>query len=204
VTKGVPDQVPDDGLTTRQRRLKPALIVNTGDGKGKSTAAFGTALRAWNQGWSIAVYQFMKSSDWRTGEREAFEELDRIHRATGAGGPVTWRAVGPGLSWLRKQEAAADPAEAARAAWAEVSSLLAAEAHRLYVLDEFTYPLTRRWLDTDEVIATLAGRPGTQHVIVTGRGAPAELLEIATTVTEMTKVKHPFDLGQKGQAGIEW
>ncbi len=204
MTKGIPNQVPDDGLTTRQRRLRPALIVNTGDGKGKTTAAFGTALRAWHQGWSVAVFQFMKSPDWRSGEREAFEALGRLHRDTGVGGPVSWQVVGSGRSWTRKPTSAPDPAEAARTAWAEVASLLQQQAHQLYVLDEFTYPLTWGWLDMDEVIATLVGRPGTQHVIVTGRNAPAELIEIATIVTEMTKVKHTFDQGQKGQAGIEW
>lgn len=204
MTKDTPDQVPDDGLTTRERRLRPTLIVNTGDGKGKSTAAFGTALRAWHQGWSLAVFQFVKSPDWRSGEREAFEALDRLHRATGAGGPVSWQAVGSGRTWVRKPAESPDQAGAAQAAWADVRARLATEAHQLYLLDEFTYPLTWGWLDVTEVVEVLADRPGTQHVIITGRGAPTALLEIATTVTEMTKLKHPFDAGQKGQAGIEW
>lgn len=195
---------PDDGLTTRQRRLRPALIVNTGDGKGKSTAAFGTALRAWRQGWSIGVFQFVKSPDWRSGEREAFEALDRLHAETGVGGPVSWQAVGAGRTATRKGADRQAQAEAAGAAWAEVSRRLAAEQHDFYVLDEFTYPLAYGWLDLDEVLATLAGRPGTQHLVITGRRAPQPLLDLATTVTEMTKLKHPFDTGQKGQAGIEW
>ena len=196
--------VPDDGLSTRQRRLRPALIVNTGDGKGKSTAAFGTALRAWQQGWSIGVFQFVKSPDWRSGERDAFEALDRLHRQTGTGGPVSWQAVGPGRTATRK---GADPdaqAAAAAAAWAEVTRRLSTQQHDLYVLDEFTYPLAYGWLDLADVLRVLAERPGTQHVIVTGRRAPEALLDLATTVTEMAKVKHPFDAGQKGQAGIEW
>ena len=196
--------VPDDGLTTRQRRLRPALIVNTGDGKGKSTAAFGTALRGWHQGWSIGVFQFVKSPEWRSGEREAFEALDRLHAETGIGGPVSWQAVGAGRTATRKGSDREEQAEAAQTAWAEVSRRLAAEQHDCYVLDEFTYPLSYGWLDLDQVLATLADRPGTQHVIITGRRAPQPLLDLATTVTEMTKLKHPFDTGQKGQAGIEW
>ena len=196
--------VPDDGLTTRQRRLRPALIVNTGDGKGKSTAAFGTALRGWHQGWSIGVFQFVKSPEWRSGEREAFEALDRLHAETGIGGPVSWQAVGAGRTATRKGSDREEQAEAAQTAWAEVSRRLAAEQHDCYVLDEFTYPLSYGWLDLDQVLATLAKRPGTQHVIITGRRAPQQLLDLATTVTEMTKLKHPFDTGQKGQAGIEW
>lgn len=204
VTRGTPDQLPDDGLTTRERRLRPALIVNTGDGKGKSTAAFGTALRAWNQGWSIGVFQFVKSPDWRSGEREAFETLGRLHDETGVGGPVSWQAVGSGRTWTRKGSDDGAQAEAALQGWQEVRTRLAAQAHELYVLDEFTYPLAWGWLDLGEVLSVLAGRPGTQHVIVTGRRAPQPLLDLATTVTEMAKVRHPFDAGQKGQAGIEW
>ncbi|MFT4297160.1 MAG: cob(I)yrinic acid a,c-diamide adenosyltransferase [Micropruina sp.] len=204
MSKGTPDRVPDDGLTTAQRRHRPALIVNTGPGKGKSTAAFGTALRGWHQGWSIGVFQFVKSGRWRSGEQAAFEALDRVHRETGAGGPVRWHTLGAGLTWTRAGSDRAAQAEAASGTWAEVRDALAAQAHTLYLLDEFTYPLTWGWLDLDEVIATLATRPGVQHVIVTGRNAPQPLLDIATTVTEMTKLKHPFDDGQKGQAGIEW
>ncbi len=204
VTRGMPSAVPDDGLSTQQRRLRPALIVNTGDGKGKSTAAFGTALRGWAQGWSIGVFQFVKSSSWHTGERVAFEALDALHRETGQGGPVSWIADGLGFTWTRRGGDLDAQAEIARATWGHVRELMAAQAHRLYVLDEFTYPLLRGWVDLDEVLQVLAERPGTQHVIVTGRRAPEALCELATTVTEMTKHKHPFDQGQKGQSGIEW
>ena len=202
--KGRPPQVADDGLTARQRRLRPALIVNTGDGKGKTTAAMGLALRGWHQGWSIGVFQFVKSGKWVSGERRALEALGAEHERTGAGGAVEWFATGTGRRWVRKPDAEVDQADAAREAWAEVALRLAEQRHNLYVLDEFTYPLTWGWLDVADVAATLRDRPGSQHVVITGRGAPAELLEIATTVTEMRKVKHPFDTGQKGQAGIEW
>jgi len=201
---GEPAAVPSDGLTTRQRRLRPALIVNTGDGKGKTTAAMGLALRGWHQGWSIGVFQFIKSGRWVSGERVALEALGAEHSRTGVGGEVAWFASGAGRSWVRKAEDRDEQAEAARQSWAEVSARLAAGRHPLYLLDEFTYPLTWGWLDLAEVVATLRDRPGAQHVVITGRNAPAELCELATTVTEMTKRKHPFDSGQKGQAGIEW
>lgn len=204
MTRGIPDQLADDELTTRQRRQRPALIVNTGPGKGKSTAAFGTALRAWNQGWSLGVFQFVKSPQWRSGEREAFEALGRLHDDTGVGGPVSWQAVGAGRTWVRQQSGREEQAATALTAWREVADRFATQRHQLYVLDEFTYPLAWGWLDLDEVVAALRDRPGIQHVIITGRNAPSALLELATTVTEMTKVKHPFDTGQKGQAGIEW
>nr|WP_300141149.1 cob(I)yrinic acid a,c-diamide adenosyltransferase [Propionicimonas sp.] len=202
--EGVPAAIPEDGLTARERRLRPALIVNTGDGKGKTTAAMGLALRAWHQGWSIAVFQFIKSGKWVTGERIALEALGAEHERSGAGGEVEWYATGSGRRWVRKPGAEPDQADAAREAWAEVRARLVEERHNLYVLDEFTYPLTWGWLDLADVVATLRDRPGAQHIVITGRNAPPELIEIATTVTEMHKVKHPFDSGQKGQAGIEW
>lgn len=202
--EGAPAHVADDGLTTRERRLRPALVVNTGEGKGKTTAAMGLALRAWHQGWSIGVFQFVKSGKWLSGERAALEALGAEHRRSGAGGEVEWFATGAGRRWVRKPDAEDDQSTAARAAWAEVKNRLAAERHTLYVLDEFTYPLTWGWIEVDDVVTTLRDRPGTQHVVVTGRDAPPELIGIATTVTHMTKVRHPFDTGQKGQAGIEW
>ena len=109
-----------------------------------------------------------------------------------------------GFTWTRRGGDLDAQAEIARATWGHVRELMATQAHRLYVLDEFTYPLLRGWVDLDEVLQVLAERPGTQHVIVTGRRAPEALCELATTVTEMTKHKHPFDQGQKGQSGIEW
>lgn len=202
--EGQPADVPADGISTRERRLRPALIVNTGEGKGKTTAAMGLALRAWHQGWSIGVFQFIKSGKWVSGERAALEALGAEHERTGAGGEVAWFATGWGRHWVRGAGTDPDRADAAREAWAEVADRLATQRHRLYVLDELTYPLTWGWLDIDDVVRALRDRPGVQHVVVTGRNAPAELLEIATTVTEMTKRKHPFDTGQKGQAGIEW
>ena len=196
--QGQPSVVPDDGLTTRQRRHRPLVIVHTGIGKGKSTAAFGLALRAWNQGWPIGVFQFVKSAKWKVGEERAL----RLLGASGEGGTVAWHKMGEGWSWV--QRSLADSEEAAKEGWEQVKRDLAAETYRLYVLDEFTYPLHWGWVPVDEVVSVLRERPGTQHVVITGRNAPAALIDAADLVTEMGKVKHPMDRGQKGQRGIEW
>ncbi|HWL96102.1 MAG TPA: cob(I)yrinic acid a,c-diamide adenosyltransferase [Nocardioidaceae bacterium] len=196
--QGKPATVPDDGLTTRQRRLRPLLGVHTGAGKGKSTAAFGLALRAWNQGWPIGVFQFVKSAKWRVGEERAL----RVLGASGEGGTVAWHKMGEGWSWVQRH--IEDSEEAAVEGWQQVKRDLAEQTYRLYVLDEFTYPMKWGWVDVDEVVSVLRDRPGTQHVVVTGRDADARLVQAADLVTEMGKVKHPMDAGQKGQRGIEW
>jgi len=202
--RGQPSRVPDDGLTTRVRRNAPLLAVHTGPGKGKSTAAFGMALRAWNQGFDVAVFQFVKSAKWKVGEEAVFRELGALHDERGVGGAVEWHKMGAGWSWSRKPGSEVDHAAAAADGWGEIARRLADETHDFYVLDEFTYPLKWGWVDTDEVVATLTARPGTQHVVITGRDAPPQLVEAADLVTEMTKVKHPMDAGRKGQRGIEW
>jgi cob(I)alamin adenosyltransferase len=204
MAKGVTPVQAADGLTTRQRRNSPLVIVHGGAGKGKSTAAFGLALRGWNQGWSIGVFQFVKSAKWRIGEQAALAALDDVHRTTGQGGPIEWHKMGSGWSWSRRAGTEEDHAEAAREGWAEIKRRLADETHTLYVLDEFTYLLKWGWLDIDDVVATLTNRPGYQHVVITGRDPQPRLLEIADVATEMTKIAHPFDKGQKGQKGIEW
>ncbi len=202
--QGQPIVVPDDGLTTRQRRNRPLLVVHTGDGKGKSTAAFGLALRGWNQGWRIGVFQFVKSAKWRIGEQTVLERLGRLHDDTGEGGPVEWHKMGAGWSWTRKQGDAEDHQLAAAEGWAEIKRRLAAQTHDLLVLDEFTYPMKWGWVDVDDVVTTLSGRPGRQHVVITGRNAHPALVDAADLVTDLVKVKHPMDVGQKGQRGIEW
>ena len=202
--KGQPTVVPNDGLTTRQRRNRPLIIVHTGPGKGKSTAAFGLALRGWNAGFRIGVFQFVKSAKWRIGEQTVLERLGALHAETGEGGPVDWHKMGSGWSWSRKGGTEDDHAAAAAEGWEEIKRRLAAEEHELYVLDEFTYPMKWGWVDVDDVVETLRNRPGRQHVIITGRDADPRLLDAADLVTEMTKIKHPMDAGQKGQRGIEW
>jgi len=203
--QGKPDVVPEDGLTTRQRRNRPLVVVHTGEMKGKSTAAFGLALRAWNQGWPIGVFQFVKSAKWKVGEEAALRALGRVHEDSGEGGPVTWHKMGEGWSWLRRSsEDEADHAADAREGWEQIKRDLGAQTYRFYVLDEFTYPMTWGWVDVDDVVATLRDRPGEQHIVITGRGADPRLVDLADLVVEMRKVKHPMDSGQKGQRGIEW
>ncbi|MDA2810546.1 cob(I)yrinic acid a,c-diamide adenosyltransferase [Nocardiopsis sp. RSe5-2] len=198
--QGKPEHVPDDGLTTRQRRHRPLVAVHTGPGKGKSTAAFGLATRAWAQGWDIGVFQFVKSAKWRIGEEKAL----RVLGESGEGGSVTWNKMGEGWSWIQRPGTEQDHAADAAEGWAQIKRDLAAETYRLYVLDEFTYPMKWGWVDVEDVLETLRTRPGTQHVVITGRDADRRLLDEADLVTEMTKVKHPMDNGQKGQRGIEW
>ncbi|MEU7021417.1 cob(I)yrinic acid a,c-diamide adenosyltransferase [Streptomyces sp. NPDC046203] len=200
--QGQPSVVPDDGLTTRQRRNRALVMVHTGVGKGKSTAAFGMALRAWNQGWPIGVFQFVKSAKWRVGEENALRTLGE----SGKGGTVVWNKMGEGWSWIQRAPADGEPSheEKAREGWEQVKRDLAEERHRFYVLDEFAYLLHWGWIDTAEVIEVLRDRPGQQHVVITGRNAPQELMDFADLVTDMSKVKHPMDAGQKGQRGIEW
>ena len=197
MSRAIPDEIPEDGLTTKQRRNRPVLIVNTGDGKGKTTAACGVALRAWAQGWSIGVYQFVKSAAWKPGERDALQALG------GLGGDVVWERMGTGWSWTR----ATDPSDSRAAAvegWANIRAGLAEQRHRFWLLDEFTYPMDWGWIAVEDVVETLTNRPGNQHVVITGRRCPQAVIDVADLVTEMTKLKHPFDHGQRGQAGIEW
>ena len=198
--QGQPEQVPDDGLTTRQRRNRALVVVHTGEMKGKSTAAFGLALRAWNQGWPIGVFQFVKSAKWKVGEETAL----RVLGETDQGGTVAWHKMGEGWSWTRKQGSDDDHAANAREGWEQVKRDLAAETYRFYVLDEFTYPMKWGWVEIADVVETLRNRPGNQHVVITGRDAHPDLVEVADLVMETTKIKHPMDAGQKGQRGIEW
>ena len=199
--QGQPLTVPDDGLTTRARRNAPLLAVHTGAGKGKSTAAFGMALRAWNQGFDVAVFQFVKSAKWKVGEEAAFRELGRLHDEHGVGGPVEWHKMGSGWSWSRKAGTEVDHAAAAADGWAEIARRLAEERHDFYVLDEFTYPLKWGWIDIDEVVEVIRSRPGTQHVVITGRDAPQQLVDAADLVTEMTQGQAPDGRRPQGPEG---
>lgn len=205
--QGRPLVIPDDGLTTRSRRTAAVLAVHTGVGKGKSTAAFGMALRAWNVGMSVAVFQFVKSAKWRVGEEAAFRKLGELHDQHRVGGAVEWHKMGSGWSWIPKSRdsgTSEDHAAIAVDGWNEIAGRIADQRHDFYVLDEFTYPLKWGWIAVEEVVAVLGARPGCQHVVITGRDAPQQLVDAADLVTEMTKVKHPMDAGRKGQRGIEW
>ncbi|UUX97743.1 cob(I)yrinic acid a,c-diamide adenosyltransferase [Aquabacterium sp. J223] len=166
------------------------VIVHTGHGKGKSTAAFGLALRAHGRGKRVQVYQFMKVPSARFGEHRVFEQL---------GVPI--EGLGDGFSW--KSQDLARSAQLARDGWARAEAAIRGGDHFLVVLDEVTYPLRFGWLPLEPVLAALRERPSHVHVVLTGRDAPDELIALADTVTEMRAVKHHFDAGVPAQRGIE-
>ncbi|HEY1735005.1 MAG TPA: cob(I)yrinic acid a,c-diamide adenosyltransferase [Methylovirgula sp.] len=172
---------------------KGLLIVHTGRGKGKSTAAFGLLLRALGHGWRVGVVQFIKGA-WSTGERDIL--------ATRFADLVSWHTMGEGFTW-ETQDRARDIAAAA-AAWAKAKTLIDDPQIRLVVLDELNVALRYDYLPVDDVVATLTGRRPGLHVVVTGRNAPQALIDAADLVTEMNAVKHHFAAGVKAQTGIEF
>ncbi|MEL6983902.1 MAG: cob(I)yrinic acid a,c-diamide adenosyltransferase [Actinomycetota bacterium] len=172
-------------------RAPSLVLVNTGHGKGKSTAAFGTLMRAVARGWDVAVVQFLKSGNWNTGEEKVSREIG-----------VDWFSAGDGFSWESDD---LDESQAkAVAAWAFAKGLIEAGDHTLVVLDEISYAMTWGWIDAADVAATVAGRPEHVNVFLTGRDMADEVVEIADTVTEMVKVKHPFDRKIRAKKGIDF
>ena len=171
---------------------KGVLLVHTGPGKGKSTAAFGLVLRALGHGWRVGVVQFIKGA-WNTGEKDALARF---------GDQISWHTMGEGFTW-ETQDKSRDIA-AARRAFDKAKDLMADPSIRLLILDELNIALRYDYLPLDEVLAVLKNKPVDKHVIVTGRNAKDELVEIADLVTEMELVKHPFRSGVKAQAGIEF
>ena len=174
---------------TEERGL---VIVHTGTGKGKSTAAFGMVMRCLGHGMRVGIVQFVKGA-WETGERHVLQRFPEL---------VTCRAMGEGFTW-ETQDRARDIA-AARAAWEQAKAMIADPAYRLVLLDELNIVLRYDYLPIAEVVDTLRQKPHALHVVVTGRNAKPEVIEIADLVTEMTLVKHPFRSGVKAQAGIEF
>ena len=166
------------------------VIINTGDGKGKSTAAFGLALRATGRGKAVKIYQFMKVPSARFGEHRMFELL---------GNPI--EGLGDGFSWDSKDLERS--AQLARDGWDKAKAAILSGEYFLVVCDEITYPLAFGWLDLQDVLATLRNRPKDVHVCLTGRRCPQEIIDIADTVTEMKLVKHAFQAGVPAQRGIE-
>ncbi len=167
------------------------VLVNTGDGKGKSTAAFGVIMRAVAREWRVCVIQFIKSGKWKVGE-------EKVGRQLGA----EWLKGGDGFTWespdLDKSEGRA------AAAWQLAKAAIAGGEYQLVVLDEITYPMNWGWIDTDEVLEVIRTRPARVNVIATGRNAPPPLIEVADTVTEMVKVRHAYDRGIRARRGLDF
>jgi cob(I)alamin adenosyltransferase len=178
---------------TKPKRVgaRSVVIVNTGNGKGKTTAAMGTLIRAVARGWKVCVVQFIKSGRWRVGEAQVAKQLG-----------VDWWTIGDGFSWesddLEESEAVA------RSAWAAARQKVSSGTYHLVVLDEITYPMNWGWIPSEDVAKVIRDRPPHVNVIATGRDAPRELVEVADTITEMTKVRHAYDHGVRARRGIDY
>lgn len=187
-TDSAPTEGPD---TSKVRHVKSLFLVNTGDGKGKSSAAFGVMLRALARGWNVAVIQYLKSGAWNTGE-------EKIGRQLG----VDWWVIGEGFTWdssdLNRDRAVAQEA------WKHAKLTIMSGAHQLVILDEITYPMNWGWISSEDVIETIRNRPEHVSVVATGRDAPAALVDIADTVSEVRNIKHAFDSGIAAKKGIDF
>lgn len=181
----------DDPRRRDTRRAASVVVVNTGNGKGKSTAAMGMVMRSIARNWQVAVVQFVKSGKWKVGEEKIGHRLG-----------VDWIAGGDGFTW--DSEDLDRSAELNREAWELARQRIEAGQHRLVVLDEITYPINWGWIDGEEVATTIVNRPPRVNVVITGRDAPTRLIEIAHTVTEMQPVKHAYDQGIRTIRGIDF
>lgn len=167
------------------------VIINTGDGKGKSSSAFGVMLRAVARGWNVIVIQFIKSDKWQTGEKKMADDLG-----------VTWVTGGDGFTWESDDMEATE--RAAQDAWSNAADAISSGEYDLVILDEATYPVTFGWIDVAQVVATIDGRPDNVNVVITGRDADPQLIALADTVTEMVKIKHAFDEGITARRGLDY
>ena len=172
-------------------RAASVVLVNTGYGKGKSSAAFGVMGRAWARGWKVAVVQFVKGGQWKTGERKLADHLG-----------IEWHTLGDGFTW--ESTDLDETGAKARHAWDVAAAKLTSGDYDLLILDELTYAITYGWVPAAEVAGTIRDRAPKTNVVITGRDAAEELVEVADTVTEMRKVKHAFDRGITAKKGIEY
>ena len=185
-------QPPPTDRPARAREHVPSrVLLHTGDGKGKTSAAMGIVMRATARSWRVCVVQFVKDGRWKTGEEASARKLG-----------VEWWSIGDGFTW---DSSDMDRTEAiAREAWAAARDLIRAGAHELVVLDEITYPINWGWIDGREVTETIRDRPPQVNIVTTGRDAPEALRAVADTVTEMASEKHAFDEGIGAMRGIEY
>jgi cob(I)alamin adenosyltransferase len=172
-------------------RAESIIVVNTGYGKGKSSAAFGVMARGWARGWTVGVVQFIKGGKWKTGEHKLADHLG-----------IEWHTLGDGFTW--ESTDLDETAAKGRHAWDVAREKLASGSFQLLILDELTYAVNYGWVPVEEVLEGLRCRSAKTNVVVTGRDAPAELIELADTVTEMRKVKHAYDHGITAIKGIEY
>jgi len=176
-----------DGL-----RSAPSLVVlNTGNGKGKSSSAFGMMVRGLAVDWNVAVCQFIKSGDWRVGEEKMGRKLG-----------VEWHSFGDGFTW--DSDNLDHDRNIAREGWEQAAAVISGGDHQLVILDELTYLCSWGWIDTSEVVAAIKQRPDHVNIVITGRDAPQDLIDIADTVTEMTEIKHAYSQGIRAKRGIDY
>ena len=181
----------DDPRPDGLRRADSLVIVNTGHGKGKSSSAFGMMLRALARDWNVAVVQFIKSGQWKVGEEKLGRQLG-----------VDWYSFGDGFTW-DSEDLSNDIAHATDG-WATATELIRAGEHQLVILDELTYLSAYGWLPIADIVGPIADRPRHVNVIVTGRDAAPELIELADTVTEMTEIKHAYQSGIRAMRGLDY
>ncbi|MDQ1438703.1 MAG: cob(I)alamin adenosyltransferase [Acidimicrobiaceae bacterium] len=172
-------------------RSDSIVLLNTGHGKGKSSAAFGVMARGWARGWTVGVVQFVKGGKWKTGERKLADHLG-----------IEWHTLGDGFTW--ESTDLDETAAKGRHAWEVAAAKLASGDYDLLILDELTYAVKYGWVDVADVVAGVTGRSAKTNVVITGRDAPPELIDVADTATEMRKLKHVYDTGVGAKKGIEY
>ncbi len=172
-------------------RAESIILVNTGHGKGKSSAAFGVMGRGWARGWTVGVVQFIKSGKWKVGEKKLADHLG-----------IEWHTLGDGFTW--ESTDLDETAAKGRHAWSVAAEKLASGKYDMLIFDELTYAVKYGWVPVEDVVVALTGRSPKTNVIITGRDCPEEIIAIADTVTEMRKIKHAYEQGIGAKKGIEY
>ncbi len=190
-SNGSPEPLTEDPRPDGLRSAPSLVVVNTGNGKGKSSSAFGMMIRGLAVDWDVAVCQFVKSGDWKVGE-------EKIGRQLG----VEWHSFGDGFTWDSNN--LEHDRELAQQGWAIAAAIISAGKHELVILDELTYLCNWDWVATNDVVSAITNRPSHVNVLITGRDAPSALIEIADTVTEMTEIKHAYASGIRAKRGIDY
>jgi len=186
-TEPLTDDPRPDGL----RNAESLVLLLTGDGKGKSSSAFGMVMRSVARGWRVGVIQFIKSGDWQVGEQKVAEDLG-----------VTWMSLGAGFTW--DSENIEHDRRLAQEAWLTAAGIIDSGEFDLVVLDEITYLASWKWVDVGAIVETVTNRPPHVNIVCTGRDALPQLIEMADTVTSMTKIKHAYDRGIAAKRGIDY